>query len=61
MQSLFISFILFVIYINGFFNHIKEKIPISILSFADNISIIAVESFIRDTTKTLEIAELEAI
>jgi retron-type reverse transcriptase len=56
-----ISPILFVIYISGFFDYIKEKIPVSILSFADNIGIIAIESSIRDTIKTLEIAGLEAI
>jgi retron-type reverse transcriptase len=56
-----ISPILFVIYISGFFDYIKEKIPISILSFADNIGIIAIESSIRDTIKTLKITGLEAI
>jgi retron-type reverse transcriptase len=56
-----ISPILFVIYISGFFDYIEEKIPISILFFADNIDIIAIESSIRDTIKTLEIAGLEAI
>jgi hypothetical protein len=56
-----ISPILFVIYISGFFDHIEEKIPVTTLSFADNIGIIAVESSIRDTTKTLEAAGLEAI
>ena len=56
-----ISPILFAIYISGFFDYIKEKIPISTLSFADDIGIIAIESSIRDTTKTLEIAGLEAI
>jgi retron-type reverse transcriptase len=56
-----ISPILFVIYISGFFDYIKEKIPVSILLFVDNIDIIAIESSIRDTIKTLEIAGLEAI
>jgi retron-type reverse transcriptase len=56
-----ISPILFVIYISGFFDHIEEKIPISILFFVDNIGIIAIESSIRDTIKTLETAGLEAI
>jgi retron-type reverse transcriptase len=56
-----ISPILFVIYISGFFDYIEEKIPVSTLSFADNIGIITVESSIRDTTKTLEAAGLEAI
>jgi retron-type reverse transcriptase len=56
-----ISPILFVIYINGFFDYIKEKIPISTLSFADNIDIITIKSSIRDTTKTLETADLKAI
>jgi retron-type reverse transcriptase len=56
-----ISPILFVIYISGFFDYIEEKIPVSILSFADNIGIIAIENSIRDTIKTLEIAGLEAI
>jgi retron-type reverse transcriptase len=56
-----ISHILFVIYISGFFDHIKEKIPISTLFFADNIGIIAIKSSIRDTIKTLETAGLETI
>jgi hypothetical protein len=56
-----ISPILFVIYINGFFNYIKEKIPVSTLLFADNIGIITIESSVRDTIKTLETAGLEAI
>jgi retron-type reverse transcriptase len=56
-----ISPILFAIYINGFFDHIEEKISITTLSFTDNIGIIAVKSSIRDTTKTLEAAGLEAI
>ena len=56
-----ISPILFAIYISGFFDHIEEKIPVSTLSFVDDIGIIAIESSIRDTTKTLEIAGLEAI
>jgi retron-type reverse transcriptase len=56
-----ISPILFAIYISGFFDHIEEKIPVTTLSFADDIGIIAVESSIRDTTKTLEAAGLEAI
>jgi hypothetical protein len=56
-----ISPILFVIYISGFFDHIEEKIPVTTLLFADDIGIIAVESSIRDTTKTLEAAGLEAI
>jgi retron-type reverse transcriptase len=60
-QGSLISFILFVIYISGFFNYIKEKISISTLFFADNIDIIAIESSIRDTIKTLEIAGLKAI
>jgi retron-type reverse transcriptase len=60
-QGSLILFILFVIYISGFFDYIKEKIPISILFFADNIDIIAIESSIRDIIKTLEIAGLKAI
>jgi retron-type reverse transcriptase len=60
-QGSFISPILFVIYISGFFDYIEEKIPISILSFVDNIGIIAIESSIRDIIKTLEIVDLEAI
>jgi retron-type reverse transcriptase len=56
-----ISFILFVIYISGFFDYIKEKIPVSTLFFVDNIGIIAIESSIRDIIKTLETAGLEAI
>jgi retron-type reverse transcriptase len=60
-QGSLISPILFVIYISGFFDHIKEKIPISTLFFVDNIGIIAIESSIRDTIKTLETAGLEAI
>jgi retron-type reverse transcriptase len=60
-QGSLISPILFVIYISRFFDYIEEKIPITTLSFADNISIIAVESSIRDTTKTLEVAGLETI
>jgi retron-type reverse transcriptase len=56
-----ISPILFVIYISGFFDYIKEKIPITTLLFADNIDIIAVENSIRDITKTLEVVGLEAI
>jgi retron-type reverse transcriptase len=56
-----ISPILFVIYISGFFDYIKEKIPISILSFVNNINIIAIENSIRNTIKTLEIVGLEAI
>jgi retron-type reverse transcriptase len=56
-----ISPILFIIYISGFFDHIKEKIPISILFFVNNIDIIAIKSFIRDTIKTLEIAGLKTI
>ena len=56
-----ISPILFAIYISGFFDYIEEKIPISTLSFADDIGIIAIESSIRDTIKTLEIAGLEVI
>ena len=56
-----ISPILFAIYISGFFDHIEAKISIITLSFADDIGIIAIESSIRDTTKTLEIAGLEAI
>jgi retron-type reverse transcriptase len=60
-QGSLISPILFVIYISGFFDYIEEKIPISTLSFADNIGIIAIESSIRDTIKTLETAGLKAI
>jgi retron-type reverse transcriptase len=60
-QGSLISPILFVIYISGFFDYIEEKIPISILFFIDNIDIIAIESSIRNTIKTLEIAGLEAI
>jgi retron-type reverse transcriptase len=60
-QGSFISPILFVIYISRFFDYIEEKILITTLLFVDDISIIAVESFIRDTTKTLEVAGLEAI
>jgi retron-type reverse transcriptase len=60
-QGSLISPILFVIYINRFFDHIEEKISITTLLFADNIGIIAVESSIRDTIKTLEVAGLEAI
>jgi retron-type reverse transcriptase len=60
-QGSFISPILFVIYISGFFDYIEEKNSISILFFADNIGIIAIESSIRDTIKTLEIIDLEAI
>jgi retron-type reverse transcriptase len=60
-QGSSISPILFVIYISRFFDHIEEKIPITTLLFADNIGIIAVKSSIRDTTKTLETAGLEAI
>jgi retron-type reverse transcriptase len=56
-----ISPILFVIYISGFFDYIEKKILITTLLFADNISIIAVESSIRDTIKTLKIVGLEAI
>jgi retron-type reverse transcriptase len=56
-----ISPILFVIYISRFFEYIEEKIPITILLFADNIGIIAVENSIRDITKTLETAGLETI
>ena len=56
-----ISLILFAIYISGFFNYIKEKIPVFTLFFADDIDIIAVENSIRDTIKTLEAAGLEAI
>jgi hypothetical protein len=60
-QGSLISLILFVIYINRFFDYIEEKIPITTLLFADNIDIIAVESSIRDTTKTLETVGLETI
>jgi retron-type reverse transcriptase len=60
-QGSLISLILFVIYISGFFDYIEEKIPISILFFADNIDIIAIENSIRDIIKTLEIVDLEAI
>jgi retron-type reverse transcriptase len=60
-QGSFISPILFVIYISGFFDYIEEKIPISTLFFADNISIIAIKNFIRNIIKTLEIVGLEAI
>jgi retron-type reverse transcriptase len=60
-QGSLISPILFVIYINGFFDYIEEKILISTLFFADNIGIIAIESFIRNIMKTLEIVNLEAI
>jgi retron-type reverse transcriptase len=60
-QGSLISPILFVIYISGFFDYIEEKIPISTLSFADNIGIIAIESSIRDTIKTLETVGLETI
>jgi retron-type reverse transcriptase len=60
-QGSLISPILFVIYISGFFDYIEEKILIIILLFADDIGIIAVKSSIRDTTKTLEAAGLEAI
>jgi hypothetical protein len=60
-QGSSISPILFVIYISGFFDHIEEKIPITTLLFVDDIGIIAVESSIRDTTKTLEAVGLEAI
>ena len=56
-----ISPILFVIYISGFLDYIEEKIPVSTLFFADDIGIIVIESSIRDTIKTLEIAGLEAI
>jgi retron-type reverse transcriptase len=60
-QGSLISPILFVIYISGFFDYIKEKIPVITLLFADDIGIIAVESSIRDTTKTLEVVGLKAI
>jgi hypothetical protein len=60
-QGLLILLILFIIYISGFFDHIEEKILIITLSFVDDIGIITVESSIRDTIKTLEVAGLEAI
>jgi retron-type reverse transcriptase len=60
-QGSLISPILFVIYISRFFDYIEEKIPITTLLFADNIGIIAIESSIRDITKTLEAVRLEAI
>jgi retron-type reverse transcriptase len=60
-QGSLISPSLFVIYISGFFDYIEEKIPISTLSFADNIGIITIKSSIRDTIKTLETVGLEAI
>jgi retron-type reverse transcriptase len=60
-QGSLISPILFVIYISGFFDYIEEKILITILLFVNNINIIAVESFTRDTTKTLEVIGLETI
>jgi ribonuclease HI len=56
-----ISPILFAIYISGFFEHIEESHPIATLSFADDIGIIAVGSSVRDITKILEAAGLEAI
>jgi retron-type reverse transcriptase len=60
-QGSLISPILFVIYISGFFDYIKEKIPVSTLLFVDNIDIIAIESSVRDIIKTLETAGLEVI
>ena len=56
-----ISPILFIIYISGFFDAIEAKIPIISLSFADDIGLIAIESSIREVTKTLEQAGEEAI
>jgi len=49
-----ISPILFVIYISGFFSAIEDKVPITTLSFVDNIGIIAIEGSIREVTATLE-------
>ena len=53
--------ILFVIYISGFFNYIEERCPITTLSFADDIGIIAVGSSVQEITKILEAAGLKAI
>ena len=44
LQNLLISFILFIIYISGFFNYIEEKCFIVTLFFIDDIDIIAVGS-----------------
>ena len=56
-----ISPILFIIYISGFFDAIEAKIPVTSLSFADDIGLIAIENSIREVTKTLEQAGEEAI
>jgi hypothetical protein len=46
LQSSLILFILFAIYISGFFGNIEEKCFVIILSFEDDIGILAIESFI---------------
>jgi hypothetical protein len=56
-----ISPILFVLYISGFFDAIEAKVPVSSLSFVDDIGLTAIESSIREVTNTLEQAAQEAI
>ncbi len=56
-----ISPILFVIYISGFFSAIENKVPITSLSFVDDIGLTAIEGSIREVTATLEQAGQEAV
>jgi Reverse transcriptase (RNA-dependent DNA polymerase) len=56
-----ISPILFIIYISGFFSSVEAKVPITTLSFADDIGLVAIEGSIREVTRTLEQAGQEAI
>src|SRR5271154_29236 len=56
-----ISPILFILYISGFFDAIEAKVPVSSLSFVDDIGLIAIASSIREITNTLEQAGQKAI
>src|SRR5271156_5828740 len=56
-----ISPILFIIYLSGFFDIVETKIPVTTLSFSDDIGIIAIGGSVREITRTLEQAGQEAI
>jgi hypothetical protein len=55
-----VSPILFIIYLSGVFNTIEAKIPIKILSFANDIGLIATDGFIKEIVETLKKAEKKA-